>query len=83
MKYFYFHISEDGDVGFGVYTKEQFKKEFLDVDEEDMLDIDDFITEGELKENGDPNYWPKHCLLIKGEIIQPRGIEKIIKYEID
>jgi hypothetical protein len=32
--------------------------------------------------NGDTNYWGCNLLIIKGEIVTPKAVEKVVEYDI-
>jgi hypothetical protein len=33
--------------------------------------------------NDNPNYWGESVVIIKGEIVTPRAVERVVKYEVE
>lgn len=74
----YFTISNsDGDTYVYEATKESLLKE---LDEGD-LSIDEILTE--IPESNDTNYWGGKTLIIKGEIVVPKPVTVVEKYELE
>ena len=68
----YFVISNsDGDTRVRQLTKSELLSEL-----EDGLEYSSVIKDH------DPNYWGYESIIIKGEIITPRPVEKIVTYEL-
>ena len=76
--YFLFTIHEDGDI----YIREvEIESLLADLTEEGSgFEAEDFQSEFE---GGDPNYWNKRQLLIKGKIVAPKPVQKVTEYKID
>jgi hypothetical protein len=73
-QYFLFNVDEDGDVTFKVIDPKIFLEELKD---------SELPCISSLKNLGnDPMYWGgPFNLIIKGKIVVPKAVEKIIKYE--
>lgn len=75
-KYFIIGMSEDGEPFHYIMTKKRLQ-EFLEENPEQ-----EFMTEEDLKENRDLNYWNDAILIIKGEIVIPKPVEVVTKFEV-
>jgi hypothetical protein len=74
-KYFVIGMSEDGDPFHYIMSKEELE-EFLEENEQD------FMSEKDLEDHSDSNYWNDSILIIKGEIVIPKPIEVVTKYKL-
>jgi len=74
----YFVIqNSDGDTTVNEYTKEELIKAVENNDFSTDIEFIDSIGED------DTNYWGDGILVIKGKIVSPEPIEKIVRYTIE
>ena len=73
--YFLIHCSEDGDVSVDKYEKDAL---LLAIKENYYGDIGFF----DKMPDGGVMYWGNRVLIIKGEIVIPKPVEVVKKYEI-
>lgn len=73
--YFFIYCSEDGDVSVQQYEKADIER---CITEKDYGDIGYF----EKLEESDPQYWDDKALIIKGEIVTPKPVRTVEKFEI-
>jgi hypothetical protein len=82
MNYFVISVSEDGDVSVRRMSRQQILK---DLNDENSGLKAEKVFEGNPKES-DPNYWEregKDTVIIKGELVSPKAIKIVEKYEIE
>lgn len=78
IMYFVILTDEDG-TSVEVKTKEELLKELNrgDYSERNLMNEDDYLKCGI-----DPNYWGRSILIVKGEIVIPKPVERVKEYEI-
>lgn len=83
-QYFIIEINEDGEVSVYANTAEDMAK-LININLEEDLDaeIDANECNETIPEDADPNCWEKSILIIKGKVVAPRPVAKVLKYEID
>lgn len=73
----YFVIANsDGDTCVESLNKEELLKRL----DENYYGIRTVLND--IPENNDTNYWGEGILIIKGSVVVPQGVEKVIKYDI-
>ena len=78
MKYlFVISSNEDGEVTVEQLGEEEFIERINDEEYYGEVNFLDKISQI------DPNYWGNKLLVIRGEIVIPKPVEKITKYEIE
>ena len=82
VKYFIVGVDEDGDPYVYTMSQNALLEAFLPEDDSGWLDPSMASTEN-LVGGTDPNYWGGKYLIIKGHVVQPGPIEKVVQWEID
>ena len=71
MTYFIIRSNADGEVSVNIMDKEDLL-EAINPDCDGYSEIEEVLTEENLDDNNDPNYWGDKTLIIKGEIVIPK-----------
>ncbi len=76
-------VSEDGDMSVSVVDEAELLKRITpDEDGETYYGDTSFLSEQDLAKNGDPMYWSKRLLIIRGEVVVPRPKKVVSAYEL-
>ena len=83
-KYYIIEINEDGEVRVSENTAEDMKK-LLNSDPDDWdAEIDAEACNIAMPKESDPQYWgDNRILIIKGKIVAPEVVTRIVSYEIE
>jgi len=80
-KYFKIYNS-DGDTSVNIYTKSELLAE-LNEELSEGNTSHGFLTEEDIREYLDTNYWDNESLIIKGKVVNPKPKKVITEYEVE